>query len=278
MPYRELSKYILHPTDFAPESELAFCHALRLAMDNHARLKLLHAEGHAKRDWDRFPSVRETLEKWGRLPAGAPREAVSDLGLTIEKFVYDDRDFVHAISEYLQMHQVDMLVLSTHGRHGLASLVRPSSAERAARVSKIQTLFVPNDCRGCVSMDSGDVTMQQVLIPVDHDPPAEAAIERGLQAIQAYGHNQATLNLLHVGSELNFPEVYIPDDAYSVQRIVRDGNPVNAILNVAEEIQANLLIMVTKGTEGFVDALRGTTTEQVLRKSPCPVLSVPAQY
>lgn len=32
--------------------------------------------------------------------------------------------------------------------------------------------------------------------------------------------------------------------------------------------------MATKGHEGFLDALRGTTTERVLRQAECPVLAV----
>jgi len=32
--------------------------------------------------------------------------------------------------------------------------------------------------------------------------------------------------------------------------------------------------MPTAGHQGFLDALRGSTTEQVLRKAPCPVLAI----
>jgi len=34
-------------------------------------------------------------------------------------------------------------------------------------------------------------------------------------------------------------------------------------------------VMSTAGHEGFLDALRGSVTEQVLRHSPCPLLAVP---
>jgi hypothetical protein len=38
---------------------------------------------------------------------------------------------------------------------------------------------------------------------------------------------------------------------------------------------ADLIAMLTAGHEGVVDALRGSTSEQILRHSPCPVLAVP---
>jgi nucleotide-binding universal stress UspA family protein len=34
--------------------------------------------------------------------------------------------------------------------------------------------------------------------------------------------------------------------------------------------------MPTAGRQGVVDALRGSTTERVIRQAPCPVLAVPA--
>ena len=127
-------------------------------------------------------------------------------------------------------------------------------------------------------MEDGQVTMDQVLIPIDHDPPSESAIERGLRAIEAYGHDRSKLTLLHVGPESEFPDVQVPVGPWQVDRAAREGNPVSEILAAADECAANLLIMATKGSEGFLDILRGTTTEQVLRQAPCPVLSVPADY
>jgi nucleotide-binding universal stress UspA family protein len=46
---------------------------------------------------------------------------------------------------------------------------------------------------------------------------------------------------------------------------------------VAETQAADLLIMTTAGHAGVLDALRGSTTEQVLRRVPCPLLAVPAR-
>jgi nucleotide-binding universal stress UspA family protein len=34
--------------------------------------------------------------------------------------------------------------------------------------------------------------------------------------------------------------------------------------------------MATEGRQGFVDAVRGSVTERVVRGAPCPVLAVPA--
>jgi nucleotide-binding universal stress UspA family protein len=276
--FSEPARFVLHPTDFSPESEAAFAHALRVALTNKAELCLMHVGAKEDTGWERFPPVRQTLQRWGLLEADARRQDVSKLGVGIEKVIVDDRNVGDAISRFTYEHPVDLLVLATEGRRGPAAWLKPSTAETAARKASITTLFVPNGSRGCVALEDGHVTMDQVLVPVDHQPPAEAAIEHGLRAISAFGHEQSKLTLLHVGQESRFPFVRMAEGPWPVTRAARQGKPVTEILAAADESMANLIIMVTKGTEGFLDILRGTTTEQVLRQSPCPVLSVPADF
>ncbi len=276
--FSDVAKYILHPTDFSPASDLAFAHALRLALHNKARLIIMHVGEKKDVDWDSFPSVRETLQRWGLLEEGARRADVVKLGIEIEKINVFDADVADAIAGYLVKRPVDMLVLATEPRTGLASWIKPSTAVQASRKMAVPTLFVPAGTHGCVSLENGKVTMEQVLIPVDHVPPVGGAIERGLRAITGFGDAQSRLTLLHVGPESEFPEVHVPTGPWNIVRSCRQGNPVTEILAAAEESNANLLIMVTKGTEGFLDMLRGTTTEQVLRNVHCPVLSIPAHF
>lgn len=273
------AQHILHPTDFTQQSDLALAHALRLALTNHANLHMLHAGKDTHEEWDEFPSIREVLQKWGVIAEGASRSEVTDLGLGIRKVIGLEPGVVESIEGYCQRHPIDLIVLATAGRHGLAAWLKPSTAERIAeKVStfSIPTLFVPVGGRGCVSIDSGEVSLNHVLVPVDHQPSSESAVERGLRAISMYGGDHADLTLLHIGSESKFPNVDIPDGPWKVNRVVRQGNPAAEILAAAGDCGASLIIMVTEGTHGLLDVVRGTTTKQVLREAPCPVLAVPA--
>ena len=56
----------------------------------------------------------------------------------------------------------------------------------------------------------------------------------------------------------------------------RLDRPPFALYPAAEEVEANLIVMPTEGRHGVFDALRGSTTERVLRRVRCPVLAVPA--
>ena len=55
----------------------------------------------------------------------------------------------------------------------------------------------------------------------------------------------------------------------------RDGDVVEGIVQAAIGMRANLIGMATAGHRGVLDALRGSTTERVLRQAPCPILAIP---
>jgi nucleotide-binding universal stress UspA family protein len=58
--------------------------------------------------------------------------------------------------------------------------------------------------------------------------------------------------------------------------VTRQGDVTEVILETAREQTADLIVMSTEGRNGFLDALRGSQTERVLRGSACPLLAIPA--
>lgn len=270
------ARFILHPTDFSAASQLAFAHALRLALSNESSLSLLHVGDDSSEDWDRFPAIRKTLIRWGLIEDDAKRKDIQEkLGVGVEKVIAEERNVVEAITSYFDRRPIDFLVLATHERHGIASWLKPSKAEGIAHNTGVPTLFVPEGTQGCVSLETGNVTMERIIVPVDSSPSPDEAIERGLRAMEAFGSQQAKLILLHVGST-TMPDVRIPEGPWEVeQQVVPSGDPAKEILALASETKANLIAMVTDGADGFMDVFRGTTTDQVVRNAPCPVLAVP---
>jgi hypothetical protein len=64
---------IFHPSDFSAASEVAFGHALKIALQSKAKLDIMHVERHLspeKSYWLDFPAVQATLARWGILPEG----------------------------------------------------------------------------------------------------------------------------------------------------------------------------------------------------------------
>jgi nucleotide-binding universal stress UspA family protein len=60
----------------------------------------------------------------------------------------------------------------------------------------------------------------------------------------------------------------------TVHRDVREGSAFYEIIQFAKEKDVDLIVMGTHGHSGLVHVLLGSVTEKVVRKSPCPVLTV----
>jgi len=266
-------------TDFSAASERAFAHALAVALVRRASFTLLHVGSDAGSDWSGFPAVRKTLERWGLLePGSAQGDVFAHVGVEVQKLAIDSRFPALAIASYLDRVPSDLLVVATEGREGLARWLHGSIAEAAARWSHTMTLFVPASARrGIVATEDGSLTLQNVLIPVDRAPDPSAAIEFARRAAEVVA-GDVDITLLHVGTNAALPHVSAEDGpSWTFKRMMRAGDPVEEILKVADAVRAELIVMPTEGRVGVFDALRGSTTERVLRRAPCPLLAVPAE-
>jgi nucleotide-binding universal stress UspA family protein len=67
-----------------------------------------------------------------------------------------------------------------------------------------------------------------------------------------------------------------PDAKVPVEYRLAVGDPATEILQAAQDLQADLIVMGTHGRAGVGRLLLGSVAEQVLRHAPCPVLTVKA--
>lgn len=269
---------IVHPTDFSEASETAFTHALRIAVAAKAALTILHvASEPGADDWAAFPHVRRTLAHWGLMDESESPEAIhAKLGVLVRKVEMAPQSPLDGIRHFLRMHPADLVVLSTEARQGVARWLSGSVAEEVARATHVPTLFVPAKARGFVDPMRGEVRLHHVLIPVDHDPKPAAAISTIMGFAHLLTGIDAEERLLHVGQRA--PQVERHAEPHRPLPVaMRKGDPVEAIIDVANDWPADLIGMPTAGHHGFLDAVRGSTTERVLRQAPCPVLAVPAR-
>ncbi len=75
-----------------------------------------------------------------------------------------------------------------------------------------------------------------------------------------------------------FGSAQIPDEVHFYVH-ARIGKPVKEILDLAEEVGADLILVGTHGRTGLARAMMGSTAEHVMRDAGCPVLVVrPKRY
>lgn len=63
-------------------------------------------------------------------------------------------------------------------------------------------------------------------------------------------------------------------DGLEVETVIREGDPAVEIARAAHEFEIDLVTVVTHGRKGLARALWGSTAEEIIAESPCPVLTL----
>jgi nucleotide-binding universal stress UspA family protein len=147
-------KRILFPTDFSVPALQAQRYAVTLAQQFAAELHVLHVVEnpalpvHGSRySWavpdDVAPRLIEKAEL--KLAMAFPQEVLATIDQPIVRAIEMGHP-VKAIIDYATKHQVDLIVLATHGRSGLSHLLLGSVAEKLVRIATCPVLTVhPSD-------------------------------------------------------------------------------------------------------------------------------------
>jgi nucleotide-binding universal stress UspA family protein len=261
---------IAHPTDFSEASAAAFAHALRLAVEFRCKLYLIHVRSPGE-ERASFPSVRETLTRWKLLPAGAAQADVEGkLGVKVRKVEVEHSDPLLGVSDFLAAHRPDLIVMATQGAEGVSRWLSGSVSEGIAHKTRIPALFIGPKSRPFVDARTGRMHLKNLMMPIARDPAPQRAIHHMHRLLGGLSFAE---RFVHVGDravELSAPGGERLDVA------LLQGPVVASIVSAANTGLADLLVMPTAGQQGFLDALRGSTTEQVIQRAPCPVLALPA--
>lgn len=270
---------VLHPTDFSESDAVAFAHALRIALAGQDELALLHVrQDREDFSWEDFPHVRATLLRWLHLLPKERQQGLEMGEMEVMKVAKPGGDPVETVHAYLDDNPTDLMVLATHQHEGIDRLLHRPTAEPMARQAGLKTLFVPRIGEGFVSAEDGAVTLRHVLIPVDFKPDPQIAVDAAVSLLRLMKVTDAELTIIHISAKDSGPPLVLPtDEGWKVNRYLVEGDAVEMILEVAKEKHPDLIVMATDGRNGFLDALRGTSTEQVVREARCPVLAVPVE-
>jgi len=145
------------------------------------------------------------------------------------------------------------------------------------------------------------MTINKILCPVDFSEFSRHAVEYAIGIARWYGASLTALNVLPpitssippTGEGLYPAFVFSPDDLRQfrteldafvrgagevdvpIEAMVLEGSLAGEITRVATELPADLIVMGTHGRSGFERLVLGSVTEKMLRKAPCPLLTVP---
>jgi len=255
-------KTILMPFGFNDASFAAWSFARSLAARFDARLIALHVHEPSPEIGD-YPALRQTPEE----KDAARRRLGETLGRGVQ-IRFGEGRVVDVILEAAAAEKADLILMATEGRTGLHRFLGSGSVtEAVVRRSTLPVLSVHGHASIPVS----------VLAPLN----LAAYSYAGLDAARAFsGALDANLTLLNVDERSESPsrsadhlELRALAEGLGAQAASRAGRAVDGIL--AEAPAHGLVVLVARRKGALRDAFLGTTAEQVLRRCPVPVLSVP---
>ncbi|MEZ5842242.1 MAG: universal stress protein [Hyphomicrobiaceae bacterium] len=265
---------IAHTTDFSPASHAAFHHALALALAARAALDIIHVAAPGdEQSWESFPQVRQTLTAWGRVPAGAtPADVEPMTGVLITKVEIARNDALAGLARHFARHRPDLIVAATHAREGIDRMLHGSMSEDLIARTRVPAFLIGPRAASVVDPATGMLAVTDVVLPLAESPPPEAVIDHMEEVLAPLGLAASRLHILTVGCDM--PDLLDRHGRrWPVSR--RDGPVVETIVAEAQQAGAGLIAMPTAGRHGLMDAMRGSTTSQVLASSPVPVLALP---
>lgn len=290
---------LLVPIDFSAPSDAALAYAREFAGTFGAKLHLLH--------------VLEN--EFLRAVVADPRDLESAaLRQLQERLTDDDRRRFQAIPVIersdapadaivgcARAHTIDLIVMGTHGRTGMAHVLMGSVAEMVLRTAPCPVLTLREAPRARKGTDAGS---RRILVATDFSEPSDAALDCARALAAPMG---ASLHLLHVLEDSRVSgsfgsEVYYLADSPAARttrlkeaqeqlahRITADdrarlrattevifGSAASTIVEYAADNEFNLIVMGTRGRSGIAHLLMGSVAEAVVRRASCPVLTLRA--
>ncbi len=284
-PFALSVKNILLATDFSSASEVALKYAQAVARRLASRVHTIHVnapDSYSLLDPDAFAITFDWPQANSKngadilhgLLTGLPSQTPVRQGAVWE-----------VINDVVQRNEIDLLVLASHGRHGIPRLVLGSVAEDVFRNVSCPVLTVGPDVRPC---GNRELKIKKILL----DTHFEAGSAAPAHAAMLCNEFDAELTILHVADENKYPvggknsrelaqqlTSVVPPEACLWRKPVcalKYGLPSANILETAQQMRADLIVLGARHPEPakINSHLPWATAARVIAEAECPVLTV----
>ncbi len=281
-------KRVVAAVDFSESSRAAAETAAAIAREARGQLVLLNVVELPPRNYQLvleaggIPDVREAWSVAARSELEKLAETLRAEGARVETRVRVGKPWKELLEEARER-AAEAICLGDSGHSRFERLLLGSTAENVVRRSSIPVLVVRRSAMGPI---------RRALVPLDFDPGSAAALRFAVSRLP----RDAEIHVLHVVPPIHTMEpLLIPiepdretaeaDLAKILAKAVQGrevesevaflGDPAATILDRAEKLGVDLIVISTHGRRGLARALVGSVAEKVVRYSKGPVLVLP---
>lgn len=268
---------VLAATDGSEASRNAVLVGLELAKLCSSKLDLIAvAVVSTNLEYDgALPLVIEDAEKEMQKKLDDVRDMVKKAGVSCEIIVHRGEDPYRVIVDEAAKNKVDMIVMGTHGRTGIKRFVMGSVAGNVIGHAPCKVLVVPAGAK---------IDYSTVLVATDGSIHGDAAVSDAVAIAKRCASSLIVLSVASTEDEISTAEEIVKramevadKEGIRKEGVVLRGRAGEAIVEVAGQKNAGLILMGSHGRTGLMSVLMGSVTERVLGHGNTAVLVAKVQ-
>jgi nucleotide-binding universal stress UspA family protein len=285
-------KHILVTTDFSEFSRMALKQAIAIARLHGSDLTLLHLMPPEPVIYSALEpnAYAAELDRDRLLPQIEELEEEEGLSSVPHQFLVERGALEDVLQKVVDERHISMLMLGTHGRSGLRKVFLGSIAEEIFRMASCPVMTVGPEISSQLLTHG---KFRSILFATDFSAGSKQALPYAIGFAQ---ESQARLIMLHVLEEQSVTAMYLHDQLMKDARQqltemvppqsmlastdfeLVNGYPVESILRVAQQHDADLIVLGVHKSRGFGARasahLPWTIAHSVVCHAKCPVLTV----
>jgi len=259
-------------TDGSPDSQGALAGTLALARTCGSKIYILQVLEFNPEFEAVAPELVAARESQVRDFLAACRAEAEKLEVPIDTRVRRSEAAYEGIVAEAQEIKPDLIIMGRRGGSRLFRLLMGNVTARVIGYSPFNVLVVPQK----VSLE-----FKKILVASDGSPYSYAAWDEALFITQRVGGRLMAISVAREERDLPTAAAIVKRLAkeagykgITLETLVVQGRPFEAIVRAAKEKQAGLIVMGTLGMTGLTSLLMGSVTERVIATAPCPVMVV----
>jgi nucleotide-binding universal stress UspA family protein len=291
-PATKLEKLLL-TTDCSEFGEGAIREAIKLAKTCSSKLLVISVIETNPEYETIAPQLVEKAEKETRRHLESLKERAAKEGVECEIIARQGEEPFKYIVEEAEKNQVSMIITGRRGRKGFKRLMMGSETARIIGHAPCNVLVVPR---------AANVEFKKIVVATDGSQYSENAVREAISIAKRCGSTLIAVSVVPSETESPFDIVHsemqkgliaekelgeaeknvkkVKDlagaEGVTVKGFVYAGRPYDAILEIAKEEKADLVIVGSHGRTGIAKLLMGSVTERVIVLTECAVLVVKA--
>lgn len=282
---------ILLSTDGSEYSEGAIRESIKLAKKCSSKLTVLSVID-TNPEFDALaPQLVEKKEKEARLNIDAVRARARQEGVDCDTIVHEGEEPYKYIVDEAIKSKSTMIVMGRRGRTGLKRLMMGSVTSRVIGHAPCNVLVVPK---------AAQLEFKNIVVATDGSKYSAAAASEALGLAKWNGSALTVISVvpseLMTPSDIDFTitqrELIAEKEMHEAEKnakvvkeaaqkegvvvkaFVLSGRPADAIIETAQEKNADLIVLGSHGRTGVERLLMGSVAERVIVLASCPVLVV----